>query len=106
MSQSQHGTPTIFAKSSPPKRRLHSASARRAFSSARHFAPATLPNLQDQAQCELALSEAVEQVYSSKRTLSAIQSVLSPENAPSDMTVLPVLGNTVPHSTSTYGSLR
>ena len=66
-----------------------------------HFAPAKLPNLQDHAQCEHALSEAVEQVYSSKRTLSAIQSVLSPENAPSDMTVLPVLGSTVPHGTAT-----
>jgi hypothetical protein len=55
-----------------------------------HFTPVTLLNLENHADCERALSTAISEVYTSKRTLSAIQSVMSPEDAPSDMTVLPV----------------
>jgi hypothetical protein len=60
-----------------------------------HFAPVTLPTLQDSAACERILGEAVDEFYESKRTLSAIQSVVSPEDAPSDMTVLPVFEGSV-----------
>ena len=64
------------------------------------FEPVTLPNLEDQADCEQALGSAVEEIYSSKRTLSAVQSVLSPDDAPSDMQVLPVFESTASHYSS------
>jgi hypothetical protein len=54
------------------------------------FAPVTLSNLRDLADCEQRLGDAVGDIYSSKRTLLAIQSVVSPGDAPSDMTVLPM----------------
>jgi hypothetical protein len=55
-----------------------------------HFTPVTLSNLEDHADCEKVLGDAVGDVYLSKRTLSAIQSVMSPGDAPSDMVVLPI----------------
>ena len=55
-----------------------------------HFTPVILSNLADRADCEQVLYDAVNEVYTSQRTLSAIQSVVSPDDAPSDMAVLPI----------------
>jgi hypothetical protein len=59
-----------------------------------HFAPITLHNLEDSETSRDVLVREVTDAYTSKRTLAAIQSVVSPEDAPSGMTVHPVLEGT------------
>jgi hypothetical protein len=59
------------------------------------FEPRTMPNLESENETAGALSAVVAESLASSRTSSAVRSVISPENAPSDMTVLPLMENRI-----------